>query len=276
MYEILDFDANFAAYSEKWMQMNQKKFKNIEQMEDAMPEVYMRWLNSPAAFLMGETPALYFSKYNNPQELLNWVTEYEAAGVPVPDPLLERISDLGEKSIPALLKKAGDADNSVQTRVTCLNILQEVEAGEQPMQICLDIVDRREEEDELADVAAELLSGMGKNVVRPILDRFEDVSDAAQETYLDVLCNYPGDGRIYDFLMRAFLEHEEKMALYASFIGKLGDDRALDALKKAIDLPDINYLDYLEIRNAIEMLGGTVEGEREFSGDPYFEMLKNS
>ncbi len=276
MYEILDFDANFAAYSEKWMQMNQKKFKNIEQMEDAMPEVYMRWLNSPAAFLMGETPALYFSKYNNPQELLNWVTEYEAAGVPVPDPLLERISDLGEKSIPALLKKAGDADNSVQTRVTCLNILQEVEAGEQPMQICLDIVDRREEEDELADVAAELLSGMGKNVVEPILDRFEDVSDAAQETYLDVLCNYPGDGRIYDFLMRAFLEHEEKMALYASFIGKLGDDRALDALKKAIDLPDINYLDYLEIRNAIEMLGGTVEGEREFSGDPYFEMLKNS
>lgn len=39
MYEILDFDANFAAYTEKWIQMNKSKFKNIEQMEDAMPDV---------------------------------------------------------------------------------------------------------------------------------------------------------------------------------------------------------------------------------------------
>ena len=90
MYDILDFDANFAAYCEKWMQMNKNKFKNIEQMEDAMPEVYMRWLNSPAAFLMGEAPATYFEKYSDPVMLMNWVTEYEAAQVPVPDLLLEK------------------------------------------------------------------------------------------------------------------------------------------------------------------------------------------
>ena len=79
MYDILDFDANFAAYLEKWMQMNKSKFKNIEQMEDAMPEVYMRWLNSPAAFLEGVAPCMYFEKFNDPQMLVNWVSEYEAA-----------------------------------------------------------------------------------------------------------------------------------------------------------------------------------------------------
>jgi len=275
MYEILDFDANFAAYSEKWMQMNQKKFRNIEQMEDAMPEVYMRWLNSPAAFLMGDTPATYFEKYTDPQELVNWMIEYEAANVPVPDPLLERIADLGEKSVPALMKAASDEGNSSETRVTAMNLLKEVDAGDAPGEMCMELIDRREEEDELADVAAELLSNIGKGIVEKILERFEDVTDIAQETYLDVLCNYPGDERIYDFLMRAFHDHDDKKALYASFIGKLGDDRAIDALKEAANLADISYLDYLEIRNAVEMLGGTIEGDREFSGDPYFETLKN-
>ena len=138
----------------------------------------------------------------------------------------------------------------------------------------MDIIDRIEEEDEIADVAAELMANMGAGVVKPILERFEEVGDAAQETYLDILVNFPGDSRIYDLLMNAFLTHTEKIALYASFIGKLGDDRALDTLKKALNLTDISYLDYLEIRNAVEMLGGVVETEREFAGDPYYESLK--
>ncbi len=274
MYDILDFDANFAAYCEKWMQMNKNKFKNIEQMEDAMPEVYMRWLNSPAAFLEGVAPSMYFEKFNDPQMLVNWVTEYEAAKVPVPDLLLERIADLGKRSLYPLMRAARDGDNSVQTRVTALNLLKEIDCGEEPMGICMDIIDRREEEDEIADVAAELMANMGAGVVKPILERFEEVGDAAQETYLDILVNFPGDSRIYDLLMNAFLTHTEKIALYASFIGKLGDDRALDTLKKALNLTDISYLDYLEIRNAVEMLGGVVETEREFAGDPYYESLK--
>ena len=276
MYDILDFDANFAAYCEKWMQMNKNKFKNIEQMEDAMPEVYMRWLNSPAAFLMGEAPATYFEKYSDPNMLMNWVSEYEAAQVPVPDLLLERISDLGKRSLNALMRAAGDKDNSVQTRMTALNLLKEIDSGLEPMNICLDLIDRREADDELADVAAELLSNMGKGVVAPVLERFDDVSDEAKETYLDVLANYPGDNRIFTAMLDAFVAHPEKIALYASFLGKLGDDRALDVLKKALDDPDINYLDYLELRNAIEMLGGTVDKEREFAGDPYYETLKKA
>ena len=82
MYDILDFDANFAAYCEKWMQMNKGRFANIEQMEDAMPDVYMHWLSSPAAFLGGEKPEEYFQKYDDAPMLVNWVAEYEAAGVP--------------------------------------------------------------------------------------------------------------------------------------------------------------------------------------------------
>ena len=37
----------------------------------------------------------------------------------------------------------------------------------------------------------------------------------------------------------------------------------------------MTYLDYLEIRNAIEELGGRVTTERDFSGDEFYESLKH-
>ena len=45
-------------------------------------------------------------------------------------------------------------------------------------------------------------------------------------------------------------------------------------LKEAAQSPDINYLDYVEVVNAIEALGGERPPEREFSGDPYYESLR--
>ena len=36
----------------------------------------------------------------------------------------------------------------------------------------------------------------------------------------------------------------------------------------------VNYLDYVEIVSAIEALGGDRPPEREFTGDPYYESLK--
>ena len=62
--------------------------------------------------------------------------------------------------------------------------------------------------------------------------------------------------------------------LYAGFIGKYGDERAMTYLYPALD--NCNYVDFTEIRNAIEQLGGTVDDEyRDFSSDPYYKALKN-
>lgn len=234
----------------------------------------MHWLNSPAAFLGGEAPGLYFQKFDNASELVRWMLAYIDADVPVPDPLVERISDLGERSVKPLLRVTADEGASAQSRVMAFNLLKEIECGDAPLEICLKTIDRREEEDEVADVAAELLETVGGSCVEPILERMAEVSDAAKETYLDILCNYPGDERIYTYLMEAFQSHDDKRALFASYLGKLGDARAVNCLKETLIDPELNYLDYLEIRNAVEMLGGTVEIDREFAGDPYYEALK--
>ena len=60
-----------------------------------------------------------------------------------------------------------------------------------------------------------------------------------------------------------------------SLLEKLGDPRALETLEKMLKLTDLNYLDYMEIRNAVESLGGDPGEERTFYGDPDYEAMRN-
>lgn len=274
MFEILDFDANFKAYTEKWIELNKGKFKTFEQMEDAIPEVYLRWLNSPAAFLGGETPGAFFTKFNSTPELIKWLRLYDASNVPTPDQLLDRISDLGEQSIKPLVYTARDDKNSQALRMTALNLLKELDAGDAPLEVCLSLIDRREETDELADVAADIVGQLAPAHKEELLSRLEEVNEFARETYLDLLSALPPDERTYQALTREFLSRRDKCGLYAALLGRYGDDRALDLLTEALDWEEINYIDYIEIRDAIEKLGGECIAERDFTGDVYYEALK--
>ena len=88
-----------------------------------------------------------------------------------------------------------------------------------------------------------------------------------------MLCNFPGNGKTYELVMERFQREKEHIAFFASLLGKLGDERAIPALTRAMQESGINYLDYIELRNAIEALGGDAPAERDFSGDPYYESL---
>ena len=74
--------------------------------------------------------------------------------------------------------------------------------------------------------------------------------------------------------MERFAVCDDRRALFASYLAKFGDDRALPALMEAAQDDRTNYLDYVEIVSAIEELGGERPPEREFNGDPYYESLK--
>lgn len=272
--KLLDFDREYAAFAEQWIRENRANYKTMDDMEAHLPDMFLRWLNTPVEFLEGATPGTYFSRYSDPEMLVGWMLEYEAGSVPVPDLLLERIVELGAGSIAPLLRLAGDecADNPL--RITAINLLLELGA-EEAMPLCLDLVSFRDAEDELADVASELLESLGYAAVPAMLDRLEESSSYARMTFLDLLCNFPGDERIYTYTVKEFASGMGDLALYASYLAKLGDDRAIAPLGEALNRAELNYLEYIEIRNAIESLGGEVAGpDREFHGDPYYESMK--
>lgn len=273
----IDFDRQFQRYTAEWVRKNGDKYKNnMDVIEDMMPGVYEEFLNKPAAWLDGAAPGAYFGQFNDAGELVAWLCEYMEKGVPVPDVLLERITELGGAAEDALLALLEREDATDEMRMTAVSLLGEMES-ERPMRRYISWIAALEPDDgraDLCDLCAEMLTSMGEAVVEPILDALPGATQAARDVFADILSNYPGDERIYELLMERFAHEQERRALFASYLAKLGDPRALPALIEAAADQEINYLDFVEISSAIDALGGERPAEREFAGDPYYESLK--
>ncbi|MDO4546862.1 MAG: hypothetical protein Q4D04_02055 [Clostridia bacterium] len=270
---IVDIDGMFREYLKSWMEENSGKATSDE-LEGKMHEVYIRFINERRPELDGLSPSEYFSGFSDAEELVRAMREYEDAGLDAPDLMLERVVEIGKEAVKPLMRLVMDEDACECLRATALNLLTAI-GDEAPVEYCLSLIDTREDEDDLADIAAQFLQSLGEKPVAPMLNRLDSVGESALCTYLDILCNFPGDERIYIYTMREFITNPDKRAMYAALLGKLGDERAIKALTAALDLPDVNYLDYLEIRNSIEMLGGEVNHDRVYDGDRYYETLKN-
>lgn len=272
--KCINFDRAFERYMAEWMKENSEKYKDdMDVIEDMMPDVYLEFLKKPADFLDGIAPQDYFEQFDNADMLVSWLCDYIAQGVPVPDLLLERVTALGDPAEKSLLALVARDDLPEETQMTAISLLREMES-KAPMQRYVDYIASLEEPSDKGDLCAEALMSMGESVVEPILATLSGAGQTGRDIFADVLSNYPGDERIYELMIERFVTRDERRALFASYLAKLGDERAIPMLKEAAQSPDINYLDYVEVVNAIEALGGERPPEREFSGDPYYESLR--
>lgn len=272
--KCINFDRAFERYMAEWMKENSEKYKDdMDVIEDMMPDVYMEFLKKPADFLDGTAPQDYFEQFDNADMLVSWLCDYIAQGVPVPDLLLERVTALGDPAEKSLLALVARDDLPEETQMTAISLLREMES-KAPMQRYVDYIASLEEPSDKGDLCAEALMSMGESVVEPILAALSGARQTGRDIFADVLSNYPGDERIYELMIERFVTRDERRALFASYLAKLDDERAIPMLKEAAQSPDINYLDYVEVVNAIEALGGERPPEREFSGDPYYESLR--
>ena len=272
--KCINFDRAFERYMAEWMKENSEKYKDdMDVIEDMMPEVYLEFLKKPADFLDGIAPQDYFEQFDNADMLVSWLCDYIAQGVPVPDLLLERVTALGDPAEKSLLALVARDDLPEETQMTAISLLREMES-KAPMQRYVDYIASLEEPSDKGDLCAEALMSMGESVIEPILAALSGAGQTGRDIFADVLSNYPGDERIYELMIERFVTRDERRALFASYLAKLGDERAIPMLKEAAQSPDINYLDYVEVVNAIEALGGERPPEREFSGDPYYESLR--
>ena len=269
---IINFDEHFADYVSDWMKDHQGDYGTYDEMEADLPKVYMMFLNTRAPWLGSLTPGSYFTQFEDPKVLVDWLREYCENGTPVPDLLLEQITTVGkpcEKRLVALLK---EEDAPEEARMIAVELLREMES-DQPKMLYIRWQLDREAKDDLKDNALESLTLMGEAVVQPILQELPKAGAAGEEALLEVLSHFPGNEQIFKLAMRLFEERKEKRALFAGYLAKLGDDRALPALIKAAEAPDLPYLTFIEIRNAIDELGGVCP-EREYEDDPEYEALR--
>lgn len=272
--KCIDFDKQFERYTREWMAKNAEKYNSdMDAIEAMMPDIYMEFMGKPASWLDGMSPEAYFEQYDDAGMLIDWMCAYYEQNVPVPDLLLERITALGGEAEEKLLALPFGENVPHEAALTAISLLRELESSA-PMQAYVDFIRTLEAPDEKGDMCAESLLAMGEAVVEPILAALDSAGETARDIFADVLSNFPGDDRIFALLMERFEHCEDRHALFASYLAKFGDDRALPVLLAAALDDNTNYLDYVEIVSAIDALGGERPPERDFNGDPYYESLK--
>ena len=270
--KIYDFDAKFFDYARTWMAMHPGLTE--DQIEAKYNEMMLSWLNAPAQWLNGEKPGMYFNRYSDPKDLLKLLEEYNKRNYGLPEPLYSRIVAVGSSCAPGLVRIAMNRDKPEALRATAMALLKDIDTAV-PIDLYLDMVANSREPNELSEMAADVLKEGDASVVDLLMDRYDDASEYGQKLTLDICANHRGNQRVLELIVERLLRCAGERDYYAALLEHMGDPAAIEPLKRALQLTELDYLEYLAIRNAIEGLGGEAGEEREFNGDPNYEALRN-
>ena len=267
---LIDFDAYFADYLNHWVKNNERRFKHPDDMEDEMPGVYQQFLAAPAEWLEGIAPEHYFDRYEDSAELCQLLCAYASSSTPIPDLLLNRLAELEGET--ALLTLVQNEAAPVIARMHGIDLLRQLDS-DTPMVTYIRWQVEREQEEDILNNALESLRTMGSRIQKPAKIAFLAAEQEGKEALLDVLCDFPMDEEVFAFALTCFQTQPQRQALFAGYLAKLEDDRALESLLDVAEDNKTPYVDFIEIRSAIERLGGEAP-IRDFSKDPSYQAVQ--
>ncbi|MDR3319007.1 MAG: hypothetical protein LBS99_06165 [Clostridiales bacterium] len=264
---MIDFDKSFAAYLKKWYAENADKL-TPDEMEERINSVYEAWADTRDAKL-GVVPREYFAAIKDGARLVALLFEYTAGKLPPPNILLDRIAEApGAEN--ALHNALLDPKLETSDKMLAVNLLGE-RGSEAEYRLYADWIFDPKIDTELRELAAEILAEHADAVAEYMIARLGGADYEAKDWASCVLVNYPSDNRVYALLMEMFLTGENRQ-LYAVYLGRYGDERAVPQLCEAAKTCD--YVTYSEIMNALERLGSDAEIKRDFSRDVNYRKLK--
>ena len=269
MIKIIDLDALFDSYISDYVYKNVGKVKP-EEIENNIPVLYTKFGDERLKELDGLTPNTYYAQFTA-EELLTALDEHISSDVSVSDFLCEAIIANPDSS--KVICKLLSQEKGEEFTIYLLNLLTDLD-GELPKNRLLEMV-LYDESLPIREVATQLLGSVSNDVKEQVISVFNDSSDSVKADLVDIISNCEKDQRVFDILINEFIKHTENVPLYASYLSKYGDERALPYLLEAIENPKISYPDFEEIRFAIEALGGEYTKQRDFSNDKYYKKLKN-
>lgn len=271
MNELIDFNALQSSYIDSNLNLDRAEFVTAEEYEDAMLErsyqLSEQFLNEPSDELGGKSPVEYFEAMTA-DELVDTLYRYYLEMDDMPDAIVQVLQNRKDTA-EGVLKLLKDDQNEEWFRISLINLLLQL-AYEPALQYYCDIIFRSREHDDLADAAVDALKQLdSKDVERELMSLFDEAGDEAKYRMLDLLAVPFCDEKILAHVLRK-LKHEKGMReIYAYYVGKIEDERALPILHEISEEKDLDYVDYMEIRNAIEKLGGSCI-ERDFQNDPLY------
>lgn len=265
--KLIDFDKHFQKFAMNLVKKYTGKIKP-EVLEEKIPDFYTAWSETVYPNL-GCSPVQYFQSKSD-GELVLLLSEYVLQGISIPQILLDEITT--RKEIAQPLSKLLTVNNEELQTVTA-NLLQELQSTI-GFPVYAEWILNDDYGVPLKELACELLNQDPDWVYDYVMQDLILYSDTAREFLCDILVNAKKDDRTFDLLME-FFDKDINTPLFAAYLGRYGDERALPALKRKVCSEEITYLSFLELKNAIERLGEPCDIVRDFSHDPSYQALKN-
>lgn len=263
--KLIDFDGLFDEKLAEYIQANEGKYTE-KQWESVIPKLYAKFGDT---FIKsaGNTPKGYYAAMTD-EELTDALVRHVKEGVPVSDFLCR---ELEKRDCPESLLRLLESDDE-QILTLAVNT-----AGGNPKAFgaYLDII-AGDNDEEIKDTVADQLKANADPAKEKALELY--AKGIAAEYMLEILSRCKEkDDRVFDVLVKEFRTAPDDIPMHASYLAAYGDARALPVLLETIAREDINYVEFQELKYAIEALGGEYTEKRDFSDDPYYrEIMEQS
>ena len=268
MIKTVDVDSLFDTYISDYVYKNIGKVKP-EEIENKIPMLYVEFGKTALKELDGKTPEEYYKSFTG-EELVCCLKDHLQKGVAVSDFLCEAITG-SDKNESALLS-AIDSDADEEFTLYAMNMLISMNSQNCYKRFLEMIV--WDYSPIIKELATEYLRDNADSVKEEILSQYHECDKTVQEYLTEILAGASKEDKIFDILVAQFAKNQNNIPVYANYLAKYGDERALPFLINAIENEKVSYADFEELRFAIEALGGSYEKERDFSKDKFFKKIR--
>ena len=260
--KLYDFDGMFEEKLADYIKRNPRGYTE-KQWEDVIPSMYAKFGDTVVKSI-GKSPNQFYAEQSD-EELVDSLRAHLKKGVPVSEYLCNAIEgrNMDELLIPLL-------DGSEDEVAYALNLIG---ASQKALPVYMRLLTTSQSED-VRNTCVDNVKLFADEVKEEALKNY--AKGIQPEYMLEILSRCKErDERVYDILIKSFRTADENLAMRASYLAAYGDERALPHLLEKIEDEDITYADFQELKFAIEALGGTYDKERDFSSDPYYDLIKS-
>ncbi|MBQ2740281.1 MAG: hypothetical protein IJF39_01510 [Clostridia bacterium] len=254
--ELMDFDGLFDEKLALYMEEKKDKYTEKE-WEDVIPRLYKKFGDTYVAKVKC-TPKEYYARMTD-EQLVQTLSAHLLQDVPVSEFLCNELEN--RNNVELLLPLLESDDTATQSYAINL-ILDDKRAYDAYFSLlCNEAAD-----EDVRDDVAEIFKHNADEVVDKVLAAYR--AGIATEYMLEIMSRVVGRlEEVFAILRDEFLSAGERTPMRASYLAAYGDVRALPLLMQKIEDRSIGFVEFQELKYAIEALGGEYDEPRDFSED---------
>lgn len=247
---------------------DKEKYSNVKVIEKELMGMYLDWVQHSNEELDGFTPIEYVKIVDKSGNLFDYIeymlnTEREVSDI-VTDALVKRDDAI------ELVKKLLQS-NDRNTLKYAFTVMFELD-NSLVTDLCIDLIRSKDDNQEKIGACYEMLAEDNDEAVEKILSIMYEVDEDTQFIFADILSNYKNNENIFMWLV-TMLYRGKDLCEVAQMLGRYGDNKAVNMINSFVLDKDLNYMEFIELRNAVERLGGEFEYEKDFSEDEYYKKI---